>query len=140
MATEIQRINPSELGNPAGYGFTNVVMVPAGKTLVFIAGQGGAEGQGQYGDFEAQLKRAFANLRIALAAAGAMPEDVVKITVLSVDHNAEKQALISAERNAMWTDSLLKPASTLIPVPRLASEEMLFEIDAIAVVPSTVVI
>lgn len=133
MATEIQRINPSELGDPSGYGFTNVVMVPAGQKLVFIAGQGGADSQGDYGDFEAQLKRAFANLRIALAAAGATPDQVVKITVLSVDHNAERQAPISAERNAMWPDDLLKPASTLIPVPRLASEGMLFEIDALAV-------
>ncbi|MGB3296077.1 MAG: hypothetical protein WBB01_24090 [Phormidesmis sp.] len=71
MATEIQRINPSELGNPSGYGFTNVVLVPAGKTLVSITGQGGTDAQSHYGNFETQLKRAFASLRIALAAAGA---------------------------------------------------------------------
>jgi enamine deaminase RidA (YjgF/YER057c/UK114 family) len=56
--------------------------------------------------------------------------------VLSVDHDAEKQKLISAERNALWPDKLAKPASTLIPVPRLASDDMLFEIDAIAAISS----
>ena len=136
MTAEIQRINPPELGSPSGYGYTNVVVVPAGKTLVFLAGQGGRDHRGQMGDFETQLKQAFANLRTALAAAGATPEQVVKITVLSVNHTAEKQQLISAERNAMWPDELGKPASTLIPVPRLAGEDMLFEIDAIAAIPT----
>jgi len=135
MTQALQHINPAELGNPSHYGFTNVVIVPANKTLVFIAGQGGRDPQGNMGNFEAQLEQAFINLRTALAAAGAAPEQVVKITLLSVNHNAEKQALISAKRNAMWPDNLIKPASTLIPVPRLAGDEMLFEIDAIAAIP-----
>ncbi|MEO0407123.1 MAG: RidA family protein [Cyanobacteria bacterium P01_A01_bin.135] len=134
--TEIQRINPNRLGNPTGYGFNTVVIPPSGSALVFVAGQGGRDEQGYLAaDFETQLKQAFANLRTALAAAGASPEQVVKITVLSVNHNAEKQALISQERNAMWPDALGKPASTLIPVPRLAGDGMLFEVDAIAAVP-----
>ena len=137
MTKEIQRINPTQLDNPSHYGFTNVVIVPANKTLVFIAGQGGRDAQGNLGDFEAQLKQAFVNLRTALAAAGATPEQVVKITVLSVEHDARKQELISAERNAMWSDDLIKPASTLIPVPRLAGDSMLFEIDAVAAIPNT---
>ncbi|MEL6160899.1 MAG: RidA family protein [Cyanobacteria bacterium J06623_5] len=136
MTSKLQRMNPPELGNPSGYGFTNVVIAPAGKTLVFIAGQGGRDEQGNMGDFEAQLKQAFVRLRKALAAVGATPEQVVKITLLSVDHSAEKQKLISAERNAMWPDDLIKPASTLIPVPRLAGDDMLFEIDAIAAIPA----
>ncbi|MBE9063800.1 RidA family protein [cf. Phormidesmis sp. LEGE 11477] len=134
MTQAIQRINPSALGAPSGYGFTNVVVVPAGKTLIFLSGQGGRDQQGQMGSFETQLKQAFDNLRKGLAAAGAVPEDVVKITVLSVDHNADKQKLISAERNTLWPDKLVKPASTLIPVPRLAGDDMLFEIDAIAAI------
>lgn len=134
MTTPIQHINPPELGDSSNYGFTNIVIVPAGKTLVFIAGQGGRDDQGHLGDFETQLKQAFTNLRKALVAAGATPEQVVKITVLSVDHDAAKQTLISAERNAMWPDKLIKPASTLIPVPRLAGEGMLFEIDAVAAI------
>ena len=134
MALDIQRLNPDTLVNPSAYGFTNIVIVPAGKTLVFVSGQGGRDQQGNMGDFETQLKQAFISLRKALAAVGATPEQVVKITVLSVDHNAEKLKLISAERNAMWPDELVKPASTLIPVPRLASDDMLFEIDAIAAI------
>ena len=134
MTQKIQHINPQELGNPSNYGFTNVVVVPSDRTLIFIAGQGGRDLEGNLGDFATQLKQAFANLRMALTAVSATPEQVVKITVLSVDHNAEKQKLISAERNKMWSDALIKPASTLIPVPRLAGEGMLFEIDAVVAI------
>lgn len=131
----IQHINPPELGNPSHYGFTHLTTVPPGAQLVFIAGQSGADENGSYGSFKDQLERAFIRLRKALSAVGAAPEHVVKITILSVDHDADKQRLISAQRNAFWPDELIKPTSTLIPVPRLASDGMLFEIDAIAVLP-----
>ena len=133
MTQTIQHINPPELDNTSNYGFTNIVVVPAGKKLIFIAGQSGLDDRGHLGDFEAQLKQAFLNLRKALSAVGVTPEQVVKITILSVDHDAEKQKSISAERNAMWPDALIKPTSTLIPVPRLAGDGMLFEINAVAV-------
>lgn len=128
-------INPPELNDPSDYGYTQAVVVPSSTTLVYIAGQGGRDENDNYGDFAAQLKQSFANLRTALAAVGATPEDVVKITILSVDHNEEKLRLISAQRKAFWSNH--KPASTLIPVPRLASDEMLFEIDAVAVIPNS---
>jgi enamine deaminase RidA (YjgF/YER057c/UK114 family) len=134
MTKEIQRINPVGLSDPSEYGFAHIIVVPAGASLVYIAGQFGEDENGNpvSDDFATQLKQAFSNLRTALAAAGATPEQVVKITLLSVAHNAEKQRLISIERNAMWKGDR-KPASTLIPVPRLALDWMLFEIDAVAV-------
>ncbi|MBW4455517.1 MAG: RidA family protein [Nostoc indistinguendum CM1-VF10] len=101
MVQQIQHLNPAGFFDPSHYGFTHVVTVPANTTLIYIAGQLGMDERGNLvaADFAAQLKQAFANLRAALAAVGATPEDVVKITVLSVDHDAEKQQLISAARN-----------------------------------------
>ena len=130
----MQFINPTELNDPSSYGFTNIVTVPPGATLAYIAGQGsGTTDEGGYpASFSEQVDRAFANLRTALSAIDASPETVVKITVLSVDHTDDKLRVISAARNAFWPDH--KPASTLIPVPRLATSGMLFEIDAVAVV------
>lgn len=138
MTSAIQHINPIGLHDPSHYGYTHVTTVPVNTTLVYIAGQLGEDETGNpvAADFAAQLRQAFANLRTALAAVGAMPDQVVKITILSVDHDAEKQLLISAERNAMWQGER-KPASTLIPVPRLAVDGLLFEIDAVASVPSS---
>ncbi|MFK8184171.1 MAG: RidA family protein [Phormidesmis sp.] len=131
----IQHINPPTLGNPSHYGFTNLVVVPENQKLVFIAGQSGADEQGHYGSFDHQLKRAFEKLRKAVAAVDATPDHIVKITILCVDYDRERQTLISAERNAMWPDDVIKPASTIIPVPCLSSDAMLFEIDAIAAIP-----
>ncbi len=116
------------------YGFAQAVIVPPGSELVYIAGQGGADKDGNYGSFVEQMENAFTSLNIALEAVGATPENVVKITILSVEHNEDKLGLISAKRRSFWSSH--KPASTLIPVPRLASDGMLFEIDAIAVINS----
>ena len=134
MPEQIQRLNPPELGDTADYGFSQIVTIPAGHRLAFIAGQGGGQHDDveTADDFTTQLEDAFANLHKALTAIGAVPDDVVKITILSVDHNREKLKLISAARKKMWPGKN-KPVSTLIPVPRLASDGMLFEIDAVAV-------
>nr|WP_307688421.1 RidA family protein [Variovorax ginsengisoli] len=51
-----------------------------------------------------------------------------------VDHSEARLAVMSAALRAVWSDGLA-PACTLIPVPRLALNGMLVEIDATAVVP-----
>ena len=131
----IKRINPPAMNDPSDYGYTQAVVVPSGAELVYIAGQGGADEKGNYGNFNEQMERAFASLDKALEAVGATAKDVVKITILSVEHDEEKLKLISAKRRAFWSSH--KPASTLIPVPRLASDGMLFEIDAIAIISNS---
>src|SRR5882757_4781452 len=86
------------------------------------------------GDKPAQIRRAVANLGTALAAAGAAPKDVVKINVYSVDHTDADLGPIGAATQALFAGGPLPP-STLVPVPRLASSDLLFEIDAVAVLP-----
>ncbi len=132
---ELKFINPVGLNDPSAYGYTHVVVTPPGATTVHISGQYGADENGNLvsDDFATQLKQSFANLRIALAAVGAQPENVVKTTVLVVDHKEAKLQQLLAEIKAMWGDQA--PASTLIPVPRLALDDMLFEIDAVVVIP-----
>ena len=79
MSNNIAHLNPPELGNPSGYGFNHIVTVPSDRTLIFIAGQGGRDAQGNMGNFQAQLKGAFSRLRAALAAVGATPEQVEEL-------------------------------------------------------------
>ena len=133
----MQFINPPGLNNPSDYGYTQAVVVPSGSSLVYIAGQYGADENDNLvsDDFAIQMKQSFANLKIALAAVGATPENVVKITILSVNHDEEKLRLIYSQRKSFWFSH--KPASTLIPVPKLAGDGMLFEIDAVAVIPNS---
>jgi enamine deaminase RidA (YjgF/YER057c/UK114 family) len=92
-----------------------------------------AETASASGDFRAQLKQAVRNTEIVLAAAGAKLCDVAKFTLYVVDYDKEKFRNIQEEFGPVWGDR--KPAWTLAPVPALALEGMLVEIDVIAVVP-----
>jgi len=127
-------INSPELNTPPGY--THAVVVNSGK-LVFIAGQVGLDKQGKMvgkDDFRAQAAQAFANLRAALAATGAKPENLVKLNYYVVGLNHEK-LLTLRELRGSFVNKENPPASTLIGVAALFSEEASIEIEAVAVVP-----
>ena len=130
----LELLNPSGLNDPSPHGYTHVAIAPPSAKIVYVSGQYGADSDGNLvsNDFAAQLEQTFANLRTALAAAEAHPEDVAKITVLIVEHSEAKLRLLKVESDSMWGEH--KPASTLIPVPRLALDGMLIEIDATAVI------
>ena len=82
------------------------------------------------GDLAAQTRQVFANLDIALKAAGATFANVVKTNYYLRD--ASQVAVIREIRSKYFTKEL--PASTLIEVPRLANPDFLIEIEVIAVV------
>jgi enamine deaminase RidA (YjgF/YER057c/UK114 family) len=127
-------INPKGLYNPAHNGYSHLAVFPAGWRMILPAGQGGeTEDEVLSEDFGTQLKQAVRNTETVLAAAGAKISDVAKFTLYVVDHDREKFRIIRNEFDRVWGDR--KPAWTLAPVPALALEGMLVEIDVIAVVP-----
>lgn len=128
-------INPQGLYDPRPNGYSHVVVAHAPSRLVFVAGQGGEDAEGALpADFAAQVGQALRNLQAALHAAQARLADIVRLTVLVVDHTPQRLAVLSTSLKALWGDHPT-PACTLIPVPRLALDGMLFEIEAQAVVP-----
>ena len=116
--------------NPTVYGYSQANVVKANSVMVYAAGQVGVSPEGP-NDFQSQVDRSFDNLLAVLKASGASADDVVKITLLIVDHNPEKLAYLGKTRRAVFGDQ--PPASTLIPVTRLYTDGVLFEIDATAV-------
>jgi enamine deaminase RidA (YjgF/YER057c/UK114 family) len=125
-------INPEELPTPQSY--THVITATGGR-MVFIAGQVADDAQGNIvgpGDLAAQAGQAFANVGRCLAAAGAVPQQVTKITIYVVGHRPEYLPAISAARIAVFGDH--KPTDTLVGVETLAEPGYLIEVDAIAVV------
>lgn len=132
MTFSVQFSNPVGLYDPRPNGYSHLARVDGPARWVFVAGQGGEDAQGRLADgFAAQVEQALDNLQTALAAAGAGWADVVKLTVLVVDHSHERlQRFTTALRQRC--DAHAAPACTLIPVPRLALDGMLFEIDATA--------
>lgn len=125
-------LNPPELANSLQYGYSQATVTSAGARLIHVAGQVGISDTGP-NDFESQVDRAFDALLATLNVAGARAEDVLKITLLIVDHDAEKLAYLVEKRKAVF--GLQPPASTLIPVPALYAPGVFFEIDAVAVLP-----
>ncbi|BAB72724.1 RidA family protein [Anabaena sp. FACHB-709] len=132
---EVQLVNPPTLYDATRNGYSHIAVTPARTRTVYISGQFGSDLYGRLvsTEFEPQLVRAFQNLRFALDAVGAKPSDVVKTTVLIVDHTEDKLIPLGREIQNLWP--FRPPANTLIPVPRLALNGMLFEIDAYAVIP-----
>ena len=127
--------NPAGLYDPTPNGYSHLAIIPAGSRLVYVAGQGGeTETGGLSPDFQTQVRQAFDNLLAALSAAGATPTDVAKLTVLIVDHSEARLHILGAALDRAW-GSGPKPACTLIPVPRLALDGMLFEVEAVAAIP-----
>ena len=127
----LELIDPEDLPTPASY---TQVVVAAGSRLVFVAGQVADDTQGNLvspGDLAAQARQAFANVGRALAAAGAGPGQVTKITIYVVHHRPEYLPAISEARVAVFGDH--KPADTLVGVETLAEPGYLIEVDAIAV-------
>jgi enamine deaminase RidA (YjgF/YER057c/UK114 family) len=123
-------LNPPELPNSLQYGYSQATVVSADAKLINVSGQVGISQNGP-NDFESQVDPAFDALQATLDVAGASAQDVVKITLLIVDHDAEKLAYLVKKRKAVFGNN--PPASTLIPVPALYAPGVLFEIDAVAV-------
>jgi enamine deaminase RidA (YjgF/YER057c/UK114 family) len=120
--------------NRSPVGYSNVVEVRGGRTL-YIAGQVAVDQKGTLvgpGDFRAQSKQVFENLKSRLAEAGASFKDVVKLNYYVTDAT-DVQALRDIRNNYVNTEN--PPASTLVVVKRLVREEYLLEIEAIAVAP-----
>lgn len=127
--------NPEGLYDPSENGYSHLGVVAPNSQLIFIAGQGGENVHGELpDDFHLQVRWALANLKTAVNAAGAELKDIAKLTVLIVDHSEERLRILSEELDAAW-ESAMKPTCTLIPVPRLALDGMLFEVEAMAVAP-----
>jgi enamine deaminase RidA (YjgF/YER057c/UK114 family) len=129
-------INPDGLYDPTPNGYSHIAIAPPEARIVYIAGQGGEDKNGNLADdFAVQLKQAFANLRTALNAVGAHPEQVLKLTTLVVEHNESKLQQLTEEVKAIWGEQA--PTQTLIPLPRLALDGMLFEVEAVVMISNS---
>ncbi len=111
-------------------GFTQAVAVDSGGVrTIYISGQ-----TGQSEGLEAQSKEAYDGLKARLEAAGATPDDVVKLTTYIVDYSPEKLPAAFSGFGAVFTDRDRPPANTVLGVQALFQPHVLLEVEAIAVV------
>ncbi|WP_369142140.1 RidA family protein [Streptomyces sp. R44] len=128
-------INPDGLHDPVPFGYSHTAVVPAGTELVLIAGQygSGPDGAVVSTDFTEQVKQAFFNVGVALAAHGLDLGHVVQLRTYVVNHDVSKLGPIAEAVREGWGAN--PPTQTLIGVASLAAPDVLFEVEALAARP-----
>lgn len=125
-------VNPQGLYDPAPNGYSHAVLAAGGRRIVMVAGQGGEDADGKLSPrFADQVKQAYANLRRVLDAVGAKPNQVMTLTTYVAGYDQSLLPVMTEHVKATFGAAL--PAQTLVPVPRLALDGMLFEVDAVVV-------
>lgn len=125
-------INPPTLSSTAGY--THVVEARSGRTI-YISGQIALDESGNVvgaGDFAAQAEQVFRNIKSALESVGASFDDVAKLTVFVVDMSQVQTFRDIRDRHV---NNANPPASSLVRVAGLVRDDLLIEIEAVAVLP-----
>ena len=113
-------------------GFTQAVSArgPGGPKVVQVSGQVGQPGD----SLEDQADQVYANLRRRLEAAGAAPEDLLKVVIYMPEYTRGDFAVVDAARKAHGFPDEAVPAATLLGIQALFADDALLEIEGIAVV------
>ena len=116
-------------------GFSNGI--EASGRLVFIAGQVGWTGQGEWQarDFAGQFRQALANILAVLREAKGEPQHIVRLTWYVLDKKeylASLKAVGEAYRDLMGKHY---PTMAVVQVSGLVEDEARLEIEATAVIP-----
>ena len=134
----VELLSPDGLiKNPA---FSNVAIVSGPVRTIYVGGQDAVTADGEIvgkGDLGAQTMQILANVKTALAAAGAGFEHVVKWNLFIVEGQDVVEGYAAFKR--VWGDRQdPPPLITAAFVSGLAHPDFLVEMDAIAVVPEGV--
>ena len=129
----IQRIHPEQLFRYDG--MAQVIAVTGASKIIHVSGQVAMDKDMNLaaGDHCAQAAKAFENLKIALAAAGATFNNLVTTTVYVKNIGPEAlEAIGKAMHTAFDGKPIPDHATTWIGVVELGSPEVLLEVSAVA--------
>ena len=126
-------INPKKWKKPIGY--SNAIKTDGGN-MVFLGGQVAFDPDFNVvgkGDLVAQFEQVMKNLATVMEAAGGTLQDIVKLTIFVQDKDdylAKSKEIGSSYR---WHFGTHYPAMTLVEISRFYEEDVLLEIEGIAV-------
>ncbi|QIS12845.1 RidA family protein [Nocardia arthritidis] len=133
MPKSVTLIRSDQLSDVAEYAYA--ATAPAQARLIFLAGACPLEADGStaaVGDYAGQAVRVLANLRTALAAAGATIEDVISTRVyVASSRRADLVTVWEVVRDAFGDHDV---PSTLLGVTVLGYADQLVEVEAVAAV------
>jgi len=129
-------INPESLGVPSGY--THGLLADSNGKLLFISGQIAWDEKQKIvsDDFVEQFDRALANVITVVRAAGAKPEEIVRLIVYvtdKVEYRERTREVGERYRNHMGKHF---PAMVLVEVAGLLDDAAKVEIEGMAVIPA----
>lgn len=133
MSHAVTLIRSGSLSDVAEYAYA--ATAPAGARLIFLAGACPLTEDGSTaapGDYAGQAAKAFANMRVALADAGASVRDVISTRVLVA--SARREDLVAAWQVVRDAFGEHDVPSTLLGVTVLGYSGQLVEIEAVAAV------
>lgn len=125
----MRRVDPPDVFDTRRYGFSQAVVVEAGRRIV-LSGQVAVDVDDRtVGDtLRAQLDQSVENIRRVLTAAGAGLGDVVMLRIYVVEAAADDLSAVSEMLLATFPDR--PPATTWITVTGLARPDWLVELEA----------
>jgi 2-iminobutanoate/2-iminopropanoate deaminase len=130
MRGQRREIRVDGMAEPVSH-YTDVVTV---GRFVFVSGCVASDATGKIvggKDVVAQARQVHENLKRCLAAAGASFADVCKVTVF-VKNIADREKINIARKEYFGAS---RPASTLVEVSRFVGDDVLLEIECVAVRP-----
>lgn len=128
-------LQPDGWSQPLGYA--NGIV--AEGHIVFVAGQIGWNAQGVFetDDFVEQTRQALLNVVAVLAAAGATPAHITRMTWYITDKAEYRAAMREIGRVYRAVIGAQYPAMTLVQVAALLEDRAKVEIEATAVIPTS---
>ncbi|HEX7265429.1 MAG TPA: RidA family protein [Candidatus Dormibacteraeota bacterium] len=130
-----QIVQSDRLNKPTGV-FSQAVLVPAGRQLIFISGLVSKDQSGEVvepGEAGPQTRQILENMTALLAEVGASLDDLVKVTIFVTDIG-DFAAINDVRREFFHGDP---PASTMVEVAALIDKRLVIEIEAVALVPGS---
>jgi enamine deaminase RidA (YjgF/YER057c/UK114 family) len=129
-------LSPKNLIPPGPAGYSHIAKVNSGS-VVYISGQVPCDASGSLvgeRNFEAQVEQVFANLRIAVEAAGGAMADIVKLNYFLAAEVDQADVPKLRPIRDRYINVANPPASTFVVVARLMRPGWLIEIEAVAAI------
>ncbi|MGE7881763.1 RidA family protein [Bacillus sp. NPDC094077] len=124
-------LNPETM--PVTLGYSHIVEVSNAKRTVYISGQIAINTDGRIvgiNDLTLQTRQVFENIKAALESSELNFNDVIKLTFFLTDIS---QMAIVRDIRDQYINTNNPPASSAVEVNKLIHDELLIEIEAIAV-------
>ena len=127
----VEFINPAELSQGS---YSHVAAVQGGTRTLYVSGQVAMDAGGKIvgSSFAEQAEQVLHNLGLALAAGGAQFHNIVKMNAYVRDLTTDKVKTLRAIRQRHFGNH--QPASTLVGTTALVHEDLMLEIECVAVI------